>query len=75
MESAGHVVLDLPYQGDGVWASLAILSILVIFGSLLSARRRRNAGEPVDFRAVLARCTVFFVFCAIALFQLVTHHH
>ena len=73
MEVSRHVLLDVPYQGNGWWVFVGVFSIVLLIRVLLGFRRKRNAGQPVDVRTVIAACIVFLGFCAVALFQLLTH--
>jgi hypothetical protein len=74
MEVNRHVILDRPYQGDGIWVFFVLFSIFVVVRILLGARRKRNAGQSVDVRTVIVACLFFLGFCALGLFQLLSHH-
>lgn len=58
MEVNQHVILDSPYQGDGIWIVFVVFSLFLLFFPLLAARRRRNAGQPVDVRELIAGCLI-----------------
>jgi hypothetical protein len=73
MEVSRHALLDRPYQGNGIWIFVGIFSIFLLFRVLLGARQKRKSGQPVDVRTVIAICLFFVVFCAVALFQLLSH--
>ncbi len=68
-----HVILDVPYQGNGWWAIVGFFSIILLFRVLLGFRRKRNAGQPVNVRTVIAACIVFLGFCAVAIFNVLSH--
>jgi len=74
MEGNQHVVLDLPYQGDGIWIVFVVFSLFLFLRQLLAARRKRNAGQPVNVRALIAGCLISLGFCAVGIYQLWTHH-
>lgn len=72
-EANRHVILDVPYQGNGWWIFVAAFSIFLLVRVLLGFQRKRNAGRTVDVRTVIAACITFLGFCAIALSQLLSH--
>jgi hypothetical protein len=74
MEVSRHVLLDRPYQGNGTWIFVAVFCIFVLFRVLQGAREKRNAGRPVDVRTIIAWCLFSLGFCAVALYQLWSHH-
>jgi hypothetical protein len=59
MEVNQHLVLDRPYQGDGIRIVFVVFSLYMIARLTLAARRKRKASEPVNARAVTAGCLVF----------------
>jgi hypothetical protein len=73
MEGNGRVVLSVPYQGNAWWALLGLISISLTFRVILQARRKRNAGLQVDVRSVIGESLFILSFCAVALYQLLTH--
>jgi len=72
-ESNGHVLLDVPYQGNGWWLVGVLFPVLVLYHVLSRARSRRKAGMPVDVRALILVCIFALGFFALSLFQILTH--
>lgn len=69
----GHLLLDVPYQGNWWWAVLGCGSLLMLSYALLRVKRKRKAGLPVDILDVVVPCVVFLGVFALALFQVLSH--
>ena len=67
------MLLSPPYQGNGWWIVLGMGSLFMLSHFLLAARRRRQAGLPVDTRATVGACVFCIGFFALALFQVLSH--
>jgi hypothetical protein len=67
------MLLDVPYQGDAWWTFFGLGSLAMPAYFLLSARRKRKAGVPIDIRMVIGLCLWWLAFSAFALFQVLTH--
>jgi hypothetical protein len=61
------------YQGNAGWAGFGLFSLFLLAQVLLGARRRRNAGRPVDTRDTLRGCIVCLLFFAVAMYQVLSH--
>lgn len=68
-----HVILDLPYQGNGWWAILGLGSFFMLSRVLLEVRGKRTAGLPVDIPAAVAKGIFFLGLIALAIFQVLSH--
>jgi hypothetical protein len=68
-----HVILDLPYQGNGWWAILGLGSLFMLSRILLGVRGKRTAGLPVDIRTAVAKGIFFLGLFALAVFQVLSH--
>ena len=72
-ENDGHILIDVPYQGNWWWLAGGLFSAWLIYYVLLTTRRKRKAGIPVDIRAAIAACLVALLLTAVSLFQVLTH--
>jgi hypothetical protein len=61
------------YQGDAFWIAIALVSLFVIFWTLLGVRRDRRANIPVNVGAAVSKCIAFSGFVAIAIFEVWVH--
>jgi hypothetical protein len=66
-------MIDGPYQGNGWWIFFGLGSVFMLYRVLSEARSKRKARFPVDTRAVISACILLLGFCALALFQVLTH--
>jgi hypothetical protein len=73
MESNGHVVLDVPYQGNGWWLILGIGSLFMLYRVLSGARKKRKTGLPIDTPSLIFALVFFLGFFVVALIQVLTH--
>lgn len=72
-EGNGHVVLDVPYQGNGCWLAGALFALFLLFYAISRARSKHKAGMPVDIRATICACLIALLLAAVSLFQVLTH--
>ena len=72
-ETNGHVIVDVPYQGNAWWIVLGLGSLFILYGVVSGARSKRKAGLPVDTGALIFACIFFLSFFALAVFQVLSH--
>jgi len=61
------------YQGNLWMSGFAVYSFFLGSQVLWGAWQRDRAGMPVDFKAVTGISLLFFGFCALAIFEVLTH--
>jgi hypothetical protein len=73
IDSHAHGLFSGQYQGHAFWIAIALVSLFVIFWTLLGVRRKRGANIPVNVEAAVSKCITFSGFVAIAIFEVWVH--
>lgn len=69
----GHLILDVPYQGNGWWAVVGLGSLFLLTYILFRVNGKRKAGLPINVQGVIVACIFFLGVFALALFQVLSH--
>jgi hypothetical protein len=72
-ENGRGVFFNAPYQGNGWWIVVGLVSLFMFSRALSHAWSKHKDGLPVDIRAVVFICIAFLGFFAFAMFQVITH--